>query len=147
MTLTKHGYSNTAALNAFRASAKKAKPTNAHRPALWENMLGTVYAANRDGVAKYFDYNWKDALEHVGAHHDVRVSRVTRGYYDLNGLEIPVGKLVWFVIFEPVCSVKAGGCGRDKEFVPSGDGGGAWKPIKLSRAGLCAVCTEVLNTK
>lgn len=28
--------------------ARKARPTQAHRPALWEAMLGTVYAMNAD---------------------------------------------------------------------------------------------------
>lgn len=88
------------ALNSFRATAKKAKPTKAHRPALWENMLGTVYARNASGVVKYCDYRYEEAIAHIGVHSDVRVSRVPRGYYDLSGTEIPAGKLVWFVRFE-----------------------------------------------
>ena len=87
------------AFNRFRASARRMRPTKAHRPALWENMLGTVYAADATGAVTYCDYRYDEALAHIGAHHDVRVYRIPYGYYDLHGLEIPPGKLVWFVIF------------------------------------------------
>jgi hypothetical protein len=90
---------NLKALNAFRASAKKAAPTKRHRPALWENMLGTVYARNAAGKVEYFDYDWQRAIEFIGPYSDVRVSRIKRGgYYDLSGTELPSGKLVWFVV-------------------------------------------------
>lgn len=45
---------------------KEAKPTLNHRPAVWECLLGTVYAMNQEGVIRYFDYDWKAALEYAG---------------------------------------------------------------------------------
>lgn len=90
---------SVSALNAFRSSAKKAPPTKKHRPALWENMLGTVYARNVSGEVRYFDYDYKAAVAFIGAYADARVHRIPRlGYYDLKGTEIQGGKLVWFVI-------------------------------------------------
>lgn len=44
----------------------KAKPTLKHRPAIWECMLGTVYAMNDDGDIKYFDYDYDAAMEFAG---------------------------------------------------------------------------------
>lgn len=47
------------------AGGRKAKPTKSHRPAIWECMLGTVYAS--DGTeTRYFDYRWDDAREFAG---------------------------------------------------------------------------------
>jgi len=37
------------------------KPTSRHRPAIWENMLGTVNSMNSEGRVKYFDYKYKEA--------------------------------------------------------------------------------------
>jgi hypothetical protein len=45
---------------------RKMKPTLEHRPALWECMLGTVYARNDEGVTKYFDYDLEGAKEYAG---------------------------------------------------------------------------------
>lgn len=56
---------NTTARFIGVACQKKA-PTAKHRPVLWENMLGTVYARNEKGVCKYFDYDIKSAKEYVG---------------------------------------------------------------------------------
>lgn len=59
----------------------KMKPTRQHRPAVWENMLGTVYALDDKGECKYFDYDLKAALEFAGVDKkapDNRVYRVTR---------------------------------------------------------------------
>lgn len=92
---------NLKALSDFRRSARKMNPTRRHRPAIWECMLGTVYARNAAGKVEYFDYDYVAAVAHVGPYVDARVSRVTRGYYDLQGTEIPAGKLVWFVIDNP----------------------------------------------
>lgn len=47
-------------------SAPKKKPTQNHRPAIWENMLGTVYAMNEEGETKYFDYDYQAANEWAG---------------------------------------------------------------------------------
>lgn len=59
---------------------RKAKPTLKHRPAVWENMLGTVYARNAEGVTRYFDYKWAEACEFAGVDFtaDNRVWRETR---------------------------------------------------------------------
>lgn len=91
-------------LRAFRASAKKAKPTQAHRPALWECMLGTVYARNANGEVRYFDYNWAEAIAFIGPHADVRTSRST-GYEGVQGTDRPRrGQLVWYVKYAPVAA-------------------------------------------
>ena len=37
------------------------KPTTNHRPAIWENMLGTVYAMDDNKEIKYFDKNYDEA--------------------------------------------------------------------------------------
>lgn len=47
-------------------SCRKMKPTLAHRPALWENMLGTVFALNAEGKCHYFDYDLEAAYEFAG---------------------------------------------------------------------------------
>lgn len=56
-------------------SAQKKPPTKNHRPAIWENMLGTVYAMNDSFETKYFDYNWDAAKEYAGISNkkDVRI--------------------------------------------------------------------------
>ena len=55
------------------------RPTKKHRPAIWENMLGTVWALNSEGIAVYFDYNWDAARAHAGidlnADQDLRLAR------------------------------------------------------------------------
>ena len=59
--------------------ASKAAPTKAHRPAIWECMLGTVYAMSPDGEARYFDYDHTAALQWAqidGPDADLRVARV-----------------------------------------------------------------------
>jgi hypothetical protein len=89
---------SSAALNAFRATARKMRPTLRHRPALWENMLGTVYACNAAGVTEYFDYDYAAALRHVGAHEDVRVWRATHREAG-HGRPRP-RQLVWYVRFK-----------------------------------------------
>lgn len=87
---------NVNALNTFRHAAKKAKPTKAHRPALWENMLGTVYASNGHKT-QYFDYDYAAAIAFIGPHTDVRVARADRNLgTDYQGPER--GKLVWWVV-------------------------------------------------
>lgn len=96
------------AFNRFRQSARKMKPTLKHQPVLWENMLGTVYARSLDsGKVEYFDYDYDRALQFIGAASDVRVHRVTRGYYQLDGTSIPTGKLVWFAV--PTMCERCGG--------------------------------------
>jgi len=48
------------------AGARKMRPTQKHRPAIWECMLGTVYARNAAGEVRYFDYKWDDARAFAG---------------------------------------------------------------------------------
>lgn len=64
--------------------ARKMKPTQKHRHAIWECMLGTVYAWNAEGGTKYFDYDWDGAREYAGvtAESDPRLyrSEVSYGY-------------------------------------------------------------------
>lgn len=53
------------ATNPFAGAVKK-KPTLKHRHAIWECMLGTVYARNAAGEVKYFDYDWDGARAFAG---------------------------------------------------------------------------------
>lgn len=46
--------------------ARRMKPTLKHRPAIWECMLGTVFARNAAGQVKYFDYDWDAARAFAG---------------------------------------------------------------------------------
>lgn len=66
------------ARNPFR-DVRKAKPTKAHRPAIWECMLGTVYARSPEGEVRYFDYDWEAAKEFAGVNEDAdpRLARHT----------------------------------------------------------------------
>lgn len=56
-------------------SAPFKKPTSNHRPAIWENMLGTVFAMNDEGKIKYFDYKIEDAKEYANIKNkkDIRI--------------------------------------------------------------------------
>ncbi len=47
------------------AGSRAMKPTLKHRIAMWECMLGTVYASDGRTV-KYFDYRWEEAREFAG---------------------------------------------------------------------------------
>lgn len=63
-------------------ACRKMKPTLRHRPALWENMLGTLFAMNAEGECRYFDYDYEAAIEFSGvdptnATGDNRIYRVT----------------------------------------------------------------------
>lgn len=60
--------SNTA--NYIGVECRKMKPTKKHRPAIWENLLGTVMAMNDLGETHYFDYDWDAAIEHAGVNDD-----------------------------------------------------------------------------
>lgn len=59
--------------------AKKAKPTKKHRPAIWEGILGTVYAMNSKYEVRYFDYNHEAAKEFAELGEDLRVYRAEGG--------------------------------------------------------------------
>ena len=54
---------------------RRMRPTQRHRPALWENMLGTVYAMNDAKEVRYFDYDYAAAREYCGADEDGRDPR------------------------------------------------------------------------
>lgn len=66
----------------FSIEGRKMKPTKRHRPALWECMLGTLYAMNDEGEVRYFDYDWVSAREYAGVSEtrDVRFWRTDRNY-------------------------------------------------------------------
>lgn len=72
------------------APALFAKPTKKHRPAVWENMLGTVMAASPDGEVKYFDYDHAGALAFagVGPDKDPRVAKAPQTRRIGNGDEV-----------------------------------------------------------
>ncbi len=91
-------------LGSFQRAARRMEPTRQHRAAIWECMLGTVYAMNAAGEVEYFDYDFEKALAHVGAVTDVRVSRFMayRTRIGSNGqadsYTLPRhGQRVWFV--------------------------------------------------
>lgn len=97
---------NAEAFNTFRRRAVKKVPTKAHRPAIWENMLGTVYAMNKAREVQYFDYDYAEAVAFVGNVEDVRVHRITpstrwkvslTSSNDQDHAMPRTGKLVWFV--------------------------------------------------
>jgi hypothetical protein len=59
--------------------ATKARPTKSHRPALWEGILGAVYAMDDSGEVRYFDYDYEGARTFAGVaeDRDLRLARVT----------------------------------------------------------------------
>ncbi len=57
---------------------RKLKPTLKHRPAITAGILGTVYAINDEGVARYFDYDREAAFEFRGRHGGQRPSLRSR---------------------------------------------------------------------
>lgn len=70
---------STATISHPYAGARKALPTKKHRPAVWENMLGTVYAMNDAGQVRYFDFDWDAARAFAGVapERDPRTSKWT----------------------------------------------------------------------
>ena len=58
--------------------AGKAPPTKKHVPAIWECILGTVYARNAQGETRYFDYNHDEARAFAGLGQDKVDIRVAR---------------------------------------------------------------------
>jgi hypothetical protein len=64
-------------------AAYKAAPTKKHVPAIWECMLGTVYACNPQGETRYFDYDHEAARAFAGVDQegvDLRVARAARRF-------------------------------------------------------------------
>lgn len=45
---------------------RKIKPTQKHRVAITNGILGTVYAVNAEGTSKYFDYDYRGARAWAG---------------------------------------------------------------------------------
>ncbi|MDE1907513.1 MAG: hypothetical protein KGH75_13795 [Rhodospirillales bacterium] len=92
----------------FHGGIKSKNIKKAHKPLIWENMLGTVYARNpHTHEVKYFDYDYEGAHKHADTKNcdDLRISKCpyqpTVGYprpgkYALWG--IPKTKVEGFVM-------------------------------------------------
>ena len=84
---------------------RKMKPTQKHRPAIWECMLGTVYAMSDDGEVRYFDYKWTDAAEFAGVvdERDPRYFRAARSFSTngRGGTDVRKGQLVLWITRQP----------------------------------------------
>lgn len=79
---------------------RKAKPTLKHRPAVWECMLGTVYARSPQGEVRYFDYRWEQAVEFAELGEDLRTFRAPEAvrYYSNPGASIRRGQPVLWTL-------------------------------------------------
>lgn len=68
----------------FYGAPAKRSLTKRHRPLVWENMLGTVYARNAEGETKYFDYDYEAAHAFAGTAScaDLRVARANHSTYE-----------------------------------------------------------------
>jgi hypothetical protein len=64
--------------------------TRKHRPLIWENMLGTVYARSPEGVTQYFDYDYAEAHAYAGTAgcEDLRVSRARYATTDIRARQL-----------------------------------------------------------
>jgi hypothetical protein len=80
--------------------APRRPPTKNHRPAIWENMLGSVYAQNDQGEIKYFHRDYEDAVAFSGASEPGRDPRLYRmkASYQTGPRK---GKLVYWVLRRP----------------------------------------------
>lgn len=76
----------------FGGDKKTSTVTKQHRPLIWENMLGTVFASKFGDAKsklqpKYFDFNWDNAREYAGVDKcdDLRISKNKTAYqsYDM----------------------------------------------------------------
>jgi len=78
---------------------RSALPTRRHRPAVWEAILGTLYAQSPSGEIRYFDYNYNDAFSFAGIStaEDIRISRAAREYRPSGEKGFRKGHLVVFV--------------------------------------------------
>ena len=85
----------------------KLPPTLKHRPAIWECMLGTVYATNDQGETEYFDYDYEAAIKHCGFDEtrDPRIFKNRQHVRWSNGKDYagdpPVGKRVVWILRSP----------------------------------------------
>jgi hypothetical protein len=79
------------------------KRTKKHRPAVWECLLGTVYAYHPEKGVKYFDYKWDEARGYaeVDQYTDIRLDRYINGESGCecigNDAERPRNQLVLWV--------------------------------------------------
>ena len=67
----------------FANAPVKKSYTREHKPLIWEAILGTLFAKGADDhKAKYFDYDYEKAHEHVQLqnYEDLRVCRVKDSY-------------------------------------------------------------------
>jgi hypothetical protein len=81
------------------AGGKPGKPTKAHRKAIWESMLGAVYAQNDEGEIKYFDYDWAGARAFAGVEEQGRDPRIFKNKTAYNGTNCPsIGQPVLYVV-------------------------------------------------
>lgn len=81
----------------------KKKVTKAHKPILWETMLGAVSAMNLDGEVKYFDYDYEGAITWATTgRKDFRTWKVPHGVrYTANSWDGPrVGRLALWGVAE-----------------------------------------------
>ena len=82
----------------FGMMALAAPPTKSHVPAIWECMLGAVYARNSQGETRYFDYDYEAARAFAGLGQgklDIRVARAKEGTEGPEGIR--KGQLVLWV--------------------------------------------------
>lgn len=102
------------AINALRYTADRKPPTLKHRPAITYGLLGTCYGISSSGEVKYFDYDWKAALQFAGVTNaklelvakDLRISKANRPVF-LPGYDtwhperiISKGQGAWWVLKE-----------------------------------------------
>lgn len=80
------------------------KPTKKHRAAIWECMLGTVYAMNDEGKVEYFDYDYTAAREFASIpqseeSRDTRIFRTPRTHVVSTARQyLSTGKTAVFIL-------------------------------------------------
>ena len=80
---------------------RKMKPTKAHRPIMWECMLGTVYSMSPDGKLKYHDYRWDEAKAYakIDSLSDLRIHKIKGNMSPGDsGYEGPRNQVVLFAV-------------------------------------------------
>ena len=87
----------------YPKGTREIKPTRKHRPAIWESVLGTVYAYNGKDPVQYFDYDWDSAHRYAGVSpdRDPRVFKITRSmkYVRYPGsVTPPTGQLILWIL-------------------------------------------------
>lgn len=84
-------------------SAPRQRPTRQHKLAIWECMLGTVYAMNGDGEVRYFDFDYAAARAFAGVDvegSDPRVAKTERYTYTRgpSHMEPRTGQLALWIV-------------------------------------------------